>query len=513
MRAIIYVRVSSQDQMKGYSLQSQEKACREYASKNGFEVGEEDVFIEEGESAKTENRTQLIKLLEHCRKNKGKIDALIVHKLDRFSRRVEDHVAIKAALYASGVSLKSVTENLDGSPVGLLNEHILAAFAQFDNDIRAERTTQGMKERVNSGEWAWKAPIGYINITIGDDKTIVPDKDKAPLIKQLFEEYSTGNYTLRQLASRISRLGLRTSTGHRVSPQALKNILSNKIYMGIIESKKWGIEKEGGFEKIVEPNLFYKVQGLGKNGKLLNLPRIKGNPNFPLRAFAKCVGCGKPLTASFSKGRKGRYPYYRCYRPGCKGESFPKQELENEFYELLKSLQPKPTIARLFREAILIGWEQQHNEQVKVSERIDSEIVILRRRKDILIQKNAEGVLPDEDLKEQLEAIKTEIMVKEVAKSESRTFELDLEAILAKAERVLVNVANIWLDSNLEDKQRLQALVFPKGIYYDGQKFGTAEISLSFKLIDGTIVEKSNMVARTGFEPVTSALKGRRPNR
>src|SRR5712692_9895894 len=96
MNAVIYVRVSSLDQVEGTSLDSQEAACREYAHHHNLDVSR--VFVEQGESAKFADRTQLLQLLDFCKVKTNTIAVLIVWKLDRFARNVEDHFAIKATL-------------------------------------------------------------------------------------------------------------------------------------------------------------------------------------------------------------------------------------------------------------------------------------------------------------------------------------------------------------------------------------------------------------------------------
>lgn len=139
MKAIIYCRVSTEEQVKGYSLNYQENICRDYANKGGYEVVK--VFVEEGESAKIISRTKLTELIDFSKKNTGQIDVLIVHKLDRFARNQQDHQAIRALLAQYGVVLRSATEPIDDTPVGKLMENFLSSIAQFDNDVRAERVT------------------------------------------------------------------------------------------------------------------------------------------------------------------------------------------------------------------------------------------------------------------------------------------------------------------------------------------------------------------------------------
>lgn len=84
MRAIVYCRVSTAEQTKNLSLPTQLAACRAYCERNDFKVVEE--FIEEGESAKTTDRPELQRLLEFCRKQKGKVDVLVVYNVTRFAR-------------------------------------------------------------------------------------------------------------------------------------------------------------------------------------------------------------------------------------------------------------------------------------------------------------------------------------------------------------------------------------------------------------------------------------------
>ncbi|HEY2381415.1 MAG TPA: recombinase family protein [Terriglobia bacterium] len=130
MKTVIYVRVSDPGQVEGTSLESQENACREYAERKKATI--ERVFIEKGESAKFRDRTELLKLIEFCRKRKD-IGMLIVWKVDRLARNVGDHLAIKAEVAKYGTAVCSVTEPIDDSPVGKMTEMILAVFAEFDN--------------------------------------------------------------------------------------------------------------------------------------------------------------------------------------------------------------------------------------------------------------------------------------------------------------------------------------------------------------------------------------------
>ena len=110
---------------------------REYYRRQGYEIL--DRFHEEGESAKSTDRSQLQNLLTYCRLNKGRVHFVVVFNLTRFARDKYDHFALRSHLQSLGISLRSATEPIDDTSTGKLMEGVLAPFAQFDNDVRLER--------------------------------------------------------------------------------------------------------------------------------------------------------------------------------------------------------------------------------------------------------------------------------------------------------------------------------------------------------------------------------------
>src|SRR3990167_4517297 len=121
-KGIIYCRVSSQDQTHGTSLESQKRACVEYAEKKGIKISR--IFVERGESATAANRTELIKVLDYCKEHKGEVSAFIVWKLDRFARNMTDHYGLQAQLLKYGTTLHSVTEPISEGDMGKKMEGI-----------------------------------------------------------------------------------------------------------------------------------------------------------------------------------------------------------------------------------------------------------------------------------------------------------------------------------------------------------------------------------------------------
>jgi site-specific DNA recombinase len=216
--AVIYVRVSTKEQTENLSLPTQLRASEEYCRRQGYEVLER--FHEEGESAKTTDRSQLQALLKYCRTNKGKVHFVIVYNLTRFAREKYDHFALRAHLNSLGISLRSATEPIDDTSTGKLMEGVLAAFAQFDNDVRSERTRAGMRAALELGRWTFPAPLGYLNASRSSNTSLVHDPERGPLVRRAFEDLATGRYTKQEVIARATAAGLRSRKGLRISRRA-----------------------------------------------------------------------------------------------------------------------------------------------------------------------------------------------------------------------------------------------------------------------------------------------------
>jgi site-specific DNA recombinase len=261
VRAVIYVRVSTKEQTENLSLPTQLRACEEYCRREGFEVVER--FREEGESAKTTDRTELQRLLAYCRTNKGRVHFVVVFNLTRFAREKHDHFALRACLQSLGISLRSATEPIDDTSTGKLMEGVLAAFAQFDNDVRSDRTRAGMRMALNMGRWTFYAPLGYINAPRALGKSLMPDPERGPIIRRVFDEYATGRFTQLQILEQATAWGLRNRLGRQLTSQTIGTLLRNRLYAGILEVPDYGVRgKRGDFDPLVTEETFYRVQAV-----------------------------------------------------------------------------------------------------------------------------------------------------------------------------------------------------------------------------------------------------------
>ncbi len=297
MKAVIYCRVSSEEQVKNLSLSTQQKACIDYCERHGFEVGK--IFVEEGESAKTINRPLFQKMIAYCKENKGRINFVVVYNLQRFARNAHDHLAVRALLHGFGVALRSVNEQIDETSTGRFLENILASVAQLDNDMRADRTIAGMKAALESGHWPHLAPLGYINADgKNGNPSLIHDPERGPSVWKIFELYATGLHTKRQVLKIITEEGLRTRKGKKLSAQSLDQMLHNPIYAGWLVVPKRAEKTRGNFEPLVSQETFDKVQAIMAGKRPTVTPHVRNRPDFPLRHFVKCGHCKRPLTAS-----------------------------------------------------------------------------------------------------------------------------------------------------------------------------------------------------------------------
>jgi site-specific DNA recombinase len=502
MRAVIYCRVSSKEQVSNLSLSTQEKACGEYCQRHGWAVDR--IFIEQGESAKTANRTQLKNLLGFCRENRGRIHCVVVYSLSRFAREKYDHCMLRLQLQRLGITLRSATEPIDDSSAGKLMEGIVSAFAQFDNDVRSERTVHGMKARLERGGWTFPPPLGYLaQREATGQKTLVPDSERAEFVQHGFELFSSGLYSKKQVLDIITKMGLRSKTGKLVASQTFGELLRNPIYAGRMVVSDWNIRATASFPALVAPDMFDRVQRLLEGRGSSVTPRKKSNPDFPLRHFVACGRCNRPITGSWSRGRTQRYAYYRCQNRACRGVNVKREELERHFIEFLEQLKPKPEYVRLFSEIIVDVWKRKQGEAVAVHETLTCRVEELRNRKNLLVEAFVyKRQIDKSTYQEQLDKLNEEITIAELEEQDARLDGLDIEGAIEFAQHVLLNAARLWQESSPDQKQRLQQLLFPEGVAFSDDTYRTGATSCIFFELEEVLANKEGVVALTGIEPV-----------
>ena len=482
-KALVYSRVSTTEQVENkQSLDMQEVACRDFAAKRDIEIAR--VFREEGESAKTADRTKLQEMLKFCHENKNDIKYVIVWKVDRFSRNTADYMMMRALLLKLGVQILSATEPIENTVTGKLTETILAGFAEFDNDVRSERSRNGMLGRAKEGGWVHQAPIGYRNIkdTIGRP-TLEPD-DMASQVTALLLEFKKGIYTPIQAVQLAAQLNIRTKYNKPISANGVYKMLRNPVYAGKIASSMFAEIVDGLHKGLISYDDHLLILNILSGRKKTIKPEARSKEPWPLRRFIRCSECGHPLTGSRSKGYSKHYEYYHCTHCN-KGTRVRRDKTHHGFVNKLGSESLTPDVLNLFKEIVVRRWNKEHRDVQQERRKIDEQLRQFEDTRNAIVDKNLSGVYNDTLTAEQLNRIAFQKSELELKRSVMHVGELENEEIVDLAVKFIANSATLWQQATLENRQRFQKMVFPEGISVDNEvNFGTARKGLCFEECD-----------------------------
>lgn len=335
-----YIRVSTVRQgTHGSSLIEQKSAIERYAAKHDLHITE---WFEELETAAKRGRpvfSRMLKLLE-----RQKVTGVIIHKIDRSARNLKDWADL-AELTERGVDLHFAHESLDmQSRGGRLAADIQAVVAaDYVRNLRDE-VKKGMHGRYKQGLYPHAAPIGYLDM--GGGKAKIPDPIRAPLVRQAFELYASGNFNLKTLQSELVALGLRNRGGQIVKRSSVAKILNNAFYTGIIPVGSLGEQFVGVHEPIVSPALFGLVQAVLHGRKIHS--GLKHHHVF--RKLIRCVSCQRFIIGERHKS----WVYYRCQSSQCPTTSLREESVE----EQLKAGAASITLPLSLRDMVVEEFER-----------------------------------------------------------------------------------------------------------------------------------------------------------
>lgn len=506
MKGIIYIRVSSDEQVKGTSLEFQEELCRKYCEQKGIEIV--DVFREEGESAKDlslNNRKKFLGALEFCRKNKNQIDAFIVLRVDRFARNTEDHFAVRKILISYGTTLHSVTEPIGNKPAEKFIETVLAGAAEYDNAIRKQRCTDGLLARINQGIYPFQPPLGYkcqhtkkhgLKKTEPDP----PDDTTFSLVQKALKEYARGIYRQIDIVKLLDQWGLRSVSGKKPNQALVDRMLRKnlKFYTGIIVNPFTGKEKEGLHKPMITREEMFQIQlVLSNKGHKIMTRFDRFNPHFPLRRTVLCGSCGHPLTGSAPRGNGGLYYYYHCPNLACRlyAKGIPKKILEEEFVNFLSRIIPKYKFLLVFKESIIDLWKERGIQHEGVMKRHEAYLALLEAKRNRIFDMREDGSYTKDEFQQRKMEVENEIVSYQMALKSRQTDVFDIEKTLTHAIDFIGSLSQKWLILPLSWQRRFQKLVFPEGIpYFRNQGFGTIKLGYIFELISTFGIQKSSTV-------------------
>jgi site-specific DNA recombinase len=308
--AVIYCRVSTEAQDSNYSLGSQQKSCEEWADTNEYKIVE---VISEDYTGRVMNRPGLSRALTLI--EESRINALIVHSLDRLARNQAQRAILRDELLQAGVELIYATRGkFVDNPANRFVDNVEGAVAEYEIELIKERMERGRKEKASRGKIIGSGlpPFGYDH---ADGKFIV-NEEEAESVREIFLLYTSGNsittiaqiFTDRRVPTKCDRNWSKEKrSGYgKWYHEVIYRILRNRTYTG----EYWFMKKKIkiGVPLIIDLETFENAQRkLSRSKRDSGVTRAKAK--LLLTGHVRCE-CG--YTATLANSGKNGYHYYRC---------------------------------------------------------------------------------------------------------------------------------------------------------------------------------------------------------
>lgn len=338
-KVAIYIRWSTDDQGDGTTLEVQMEGCKHYALSQGWNANEDLIFIDDGYSGGSLDRPAMTRLRKAVQD--GKVDCVIVFKLDRLSRSVVDTVNLVLEEWDDLCHVKSAREPIDTTNhAGKMFFYMLVSYAEWERNVIRERTWSGRLKRAQEGRNpGFHAPYGYrIGETPGTLE-IVPDE--AQIVQRIYQLYLDG-VGMRTIFNTLNTEGIPFREGRIWNDSTVRHILTNRVYKGDLV---WGIRlsnprygkregepgriysdeplafKEGAFPAIIDPAVWDRTQVVrqGRPGRSQGTSGRAVSSRFLLTGLALCK-CGSAIIGREGTGR-GTHLYYICSGKNSKGQT------------------------------------------------------------------------------------------------------------------------------------------------------------------------------------------------
>ena len=360
------------------------------------------------------------------------------------------------------------------------------AVATYERQVINERCRLGERVALKSGRYCKTPPKGYSMGRLNGKACIVPNAD-APLVKALFEDYATGQYTQAELIKKHRYKGL------PLSKSVLSRMLDNVLYMGYIDLKKHNIEPytliKGLHTPIISEDLFYKVQAI-KSGKNRMVKKVRPkNEKFPLSSFMLCPLCGAAVygcTSNNGSSKRVRryYDNYKC-SCNCLGQSYKAEVVHEALLKELAKIKPSEEVLLLFKEILLDTYKEAVKDIEEIKKNIDKQIAEIEQKKILLVDTYIGGkVRIGEDVFENLSnKFDMELFTLKVERAKYNDQDEDLDKYLSFGISLLSNLDFYYKRSTIDTKVKLLGSYFTEKLIFENGKFRTLPFNEVISLI------------------------------
>ena len=341
MRVALYPRVSGHEQEDNYSIPEQIERMKKYCEAKDWIVYK--IYTDSVYSGADMERPGLQSMIKDC--EAGKIDMVLVYKLDRLSRSQKDTMyLIEDVFEKNNVGFTSMTENFDTStPHGKFIVGILAVFAQLERSKITERTTLGKKARAAEGKWhggRW-IPIGYDY----ENGLLIPNEYEKMQILEIADLFLKRT-PVRTIATMMTEKGYKHKYGNW-DAKAIKRVLTNPVTIGLIKDGEH--LHPGLHDGIIEQETFDAIQVIMKERQDVHGTKRPAAKSL-LSSMLFCKHCG----GRYARQGNGKGTlYYCCYSrskkvpkmikdPDCKNKYHRAEELDAAILAEIKKLSIDP---------------------------------------------------------------------------------------------------------------------------------------------------------------------------
>jgi site-specific DNA recombinase len=383
---VLMARVSSRDQeTEGYSLPAQIRLLKDYCLRKDLSVLK---VFQISESASGKKQRELFnEVVEYIAENK--VNVLVCEKVDRLTRNFKDAVMIDDWLeenekHEVHLVKDSLVMHKHSRSQEKLNWGLRVLFAKNTIDNLREEVDKGMREKLEQGWLPGKPLIGYKTVGDSGHKIHVPDPQMGPLMRECFELYGSGNYSLNLLVKVMEEKGLRTHFGRPLVKSQLHRVLSNPFYMGKMVWK--GKLYDGKHEPLISVELFERVQ---QRMRRKTTPKYnKHNPVF--KGMMRCAECKGAI--AWETQREHWYGHCNHYKP-CSQKAYMRQEaaeeqLLKEFSELVS---PSPDVIEWVKVTLRAKYEADMDARMALKKQLKDRHQQLGRRMDVLYEDRLDG--------------------------------------------------------------------------------------------------------------------------
>jgi site-specific DNA recombinase len=247
----------------------------------------------------------------------GKVDCVVVYKVDRLSRSLLDFARMMETFDKHRVSFVSVTQQFNtATSMGRLVLNVLLSFAQFEREIISERTRDKIAATRRKGKWSGGRPILGYDLT---PRGLVVNEEEAARVRAIFALYLEHESLLPvvlELESRgwcnkrwTTKAG-REEGGEPFGKTGLHRLMTNVVYVGKVRYKQEVYD--GEHDGIVDPAVFERVQTILARNAVTGGAPVRSQFGSLLKGLLRCTACGTAMTPSHTNKGSKRYRYYVC---------------------------------------------------------------------------------------------------------------------------------------------------------------------------------------------------------